>query len=169
AVDARLRRLREAAADLAIRVQDGPLENASAPPPTGHEEDAARLLHAAARAALASRGTVRRPGVALLAAVDDAVAAHLLRARGRATVARQRVAVVTLLAELARSVPAHCRGDAGRQGGILHRGRRRRDARGALHDGWALAVDELDLPARGTDGAAEGRLSARLRLDQTLA
>src|SRR5581483_3837148 len=61
----------------------------------------------AARAARGARRPVRGPVVALLPALDDAVAARLEPTPGRAAVARRPVAVVALLAQLDDAVPAH--------------------------------------------------------------
>src|SRR5207244_7500136 len=118
-------------------------------------------------AALAARCAVARSRVALLAAVDDAVAAELLRAARRAAVARRRVAVVAALAELARPVAAH-RADARREGVVPRDDRGRDDARGAENRGRRLAVEELNLAAARAHGATDGGLSARHEGDHAL-
>src|SRR5262249_56901241 len=123
AVDAGLRPEREAAAHLAVRELDLPLGHARvAGLPAREEQQATRERdHLALRVAPAAGLPILRAGVALLGTFDLAVAAGLYLAARAAAVARDGVAVVTLLAGIQVAVAAD-RGRCGtRRQGRVHR------------------------------------------------
>src|SRR5579885_79713 len=107
------------------------------------------------------RGAVLRPQVALLAAVDDPVAAALESTGGRAAVAGRVVAVVALLAGLDEPVAADGDGVTRRERAVQAHLRRRRDR--ARHDRRARRVEVLeDIDAAGDDRAGDRHEAACL-------
>src|SRR5262249_18766346 len=138
AVDAGLDPTREAAALRAAGVHDVPLEEASLVRPRCAGEDLDRDRNQ--MAAGVARGAGR---VTLLAAVDDAVAARLVLARGGAAVARGGVAVITLLAGLDDAVPTGAPRDARGERRDEHGRRRRGDGR-AGQERWLRRIAVLD-------------------------